>query len=140
RDDELNEDFISNTVEWSRVLDTWFSMIEDEENANQLYYEDDELDTTNSTTSQNLLNTTHPADNQSAKWRLEDLFVTAPHYIIEAEKRETLRKQKEIEFIRDENRIEIDENRIEIDENRIEIDDNNESSADSNNDELMDEN
>ncbi|CAG8828943.1 2122_t:CDS:1, partial [Gigaspora rosea] len=66
---ELNEDFISNTVEWSRVLDTWFSIIEDEENANQLYYEDDELDTANSTTSQNLLNTTHPADNQSAKWR-----------------------------------------------------------------------
>ncbi|KAF0399870.1 hypothetical protein F8M41_009651 [Gigaspora margarita] len=117
-------------------------MIDDEENANQLYYEDDELDTTNLTTSQNLLNTTHPADNQSAKWRLEDLFVTdliAPHYIIEAEKREMLRKQKEIEFIRDENRIEIDANRIEIDENRIEIEDNNESLADSNNDELMDE-
>ncbi|CAG8747473.1 29429_t:CDS:2, partial [Gigaspora margarita] len=64
-DDELNENFISNTVEWSRVLDTWFSMIDDEENASQLYYEDDELDTTNSTTSQNLLNTTHLADNHN---------------------------------------------------------------------------
>ncbi|CAG8831863.1 18802_t:CDS:2, partial [Gigaspora margarita] len=49
-DDELNEDFISNTVEWSRVLDTWFSMIDNEENANQLYYKDDELDMTNLTT------------------------------------------------------------------------------------------
>ncbi|KAF0469184.1 hypothetical protein F8M41_025641 [Gigaspora margarita] len=138
-DNELNEDFISNTVEWSRVLVTWFLMIEDEENANQLYYEDDELDMTNLTTSQNLLNTTHSADN---KWWLEDLFVTnliVPHYIIEAEKREMLRKQKEIEFIRDENRIKINENRIEIDENRIEIEDNNKSLADSNNDKLMDE-
>ncbi|KAF0453071.1 hypothetical protein F8M41_001807 [Gigaspora margarita] len=117
------------------MLDTWFSMIEDEENANQLYYEDDELDTTNLRgVHQNLLNTTHPADNQSAKWWLEDLFVTdliVPHYIIEAEKREMLRKQKEIEFIRD-------KNRIELDENRIEIEDNNELLADSNNNELID--
>ncbi|CAG8753574.1 6794_t:CDS:1, partial [Racocetra persica] len=65
--DELNEYFISNTVEWSRVLDTWFSIIDNEENTSQLYYEDNKLDTINSTTSQNLLNTTHPADNQSAK-------------------------------------------------------------------------
>ncbi|CAG8662633.1 17122_t:CDS:2, partial [Cetraspora pellucida] len=89
--------FHTKTRNWlsSRVLDTWFSMIEDKENTNQLYYENDELDMTNSTTSQNLLNTTHSTDNQSAKWQLEDLFVTdliILHYIIETEKHKTLKK------------------------------------------------
>ncbi|CAG8784744.1 196_t:CDS:2, partial [Racocetra fulgida] len=73
-DSESSKDYISNVRKWSEILETWLSMVEDEEDSS-LWYDDNSDITNDFTTNQIVFNTTHPADNQSAKWKLEGLFV-----------------------------------------------------------------
>ncbi|CAG8835781.1 21930_t:CDS:2, partial [Cetraspora pellucida] len=100
-DSKSSKDYISNVRKWSEILETWLSIVEDEEDS---------------------------TDNQSAKWKLEGLFVSdivAPHYIEESKKREILRKEKEIEFTRNETNKTV----------KVIMEDSIESSTDSNSDE-----
>ncbi|CAG8606161.1 1650_t:CDS:2, partial [Scutellospora calospora] len=106
----------------------------EEEDMSQLYEDEDELDIADSTTNLVVQNTTYPADNKLAKWKLEGLFVSdfvVPHYIIEAKTREVLRKQKKIEFIRNESTAEK--------ENRTKTEDSYEDSINSISEEFMEE-
>ncbi|CAG8746761.1 7164_t:CDS:1, partial [Cetraspora pellucida] len=126
-DSESSKDYISNVRKWSEILETWLSMVEDEEDSS-LWYDDNSDITNDFTTNQIVFNTTHPADNQSAKWKLEGLFVSdivASHYIEESKKHEILRKEKEIEFTRNKTNKTV----------KVIMEDSIESSTDSNSDE-----
>ncbi|CAG8630314.1 8719_t:CDS:2, partial [Cetraspora pellucida] len=77
----------------SSELDDELSNESKDKDSNQSDDDDNDLDI--------VLDTTYLADNPSAKWNLEDLFIldmVALHYITEVETQEMLRKQKEIEF------------------------------------------
>ncbi|CAG8639965.1 24977_t:CDS:2, partial [Cetraspora pellucida] len=110
---------------FNKILNSWFSLVDDEELAYDKFNEFEcnvTFDEENINVEFIACETQHPADNCNAKWLLKNLFINnLPElsYVLAAKKREKEKKKKETEYLHQIAEKNNQNSVIEIEENEI---------------------